>query len=148
MDREDLAKEVKRLRKYSAIVALMLVFALTGCSVPTVRRSDVIGLWKHPSDTSQTVDIRNDGTFSIRNVSQGALNGESPVPSASYRQTGTWTLERFYESPHRYFLSLIGVNDEGHGFIYTFPIRGSGSDTTIYLALGGRYEGRQFEFKR
>ncbi|SEH78309.1 MULTISPECIES: hypothetical protein [unclassified Leifsonia] len=140
---------MRRTRKYSAAVTLLLVgLLLTGCSVATVKRADVMGLWKHPSDPTQTVDIRSDGTFLIRNVSLGALNGEGPLPSAPYRQSGTWSLERSRESPRRYYVLLLGVNNKHQGFIYTFPVIGSGSNATIFLPLGGRYEGQQFEFKR
>ncbi|SEH78293.1 MULTISPECIES: hypothetical protein [unclassified Leifsonia] len=141
--------KMRRTRTSIAVLALLLVgVLLTGCSVPTVHRTDVIGLWKHPSDPSQTVDIRSDGTFAIRNVSVGALHGDLPSPSIPYEQNGTWLLDRSTESPRRHYLSLSGVNGDDHTFLYTFAIDGSGATATIYLQLGGRYEGQRFEFKR
>ncbi|SEH78324.1 MULTISPECIES: hypothetical protein [unclassified Leifsonia] len=139
--------KMRRTRTSIAVLTLLLVgVLLTGCSVPTVHRTDVIGLWKHPSDPSQTVDIRSDGTFLIRNISLGALQGEEPLPSAPYRQSGTWLLKR-HSGSGGYYLFLIGPNaDQSLG--YTFETVGSGATATIYLPLGGRYEGRRFEFKR
>ncbi|MFF9564826.1 hypothetical protein ACF1AJ_15885 [Leifsonia sp. NPDC014704] len=126
---------------------VLMAVLLVGCSVQSVHRTDVIGLWKHPADTSQSVDIRQDGTFLIRNVSKGALSGKAPAASAPYTQIGTWQLER-HRGSHRSYLLLLGVDGSDHSFISTFEIVGSGASLTIYLPLGGRYEGRRFEFTR